>query len=124
MTAKRSRWRLVAIFAMAFLALASVLVPYMMRTESELHIRVAQQGLALPDGFYLYQRLDEQGIRIKSITPERDAMVIRLDSPEQQLLAHQALQTILPPGYTIAWNESSPTHHWGRQLTRLPLNLG
>lgn len=64
--------------ALALLALATLLVPCMVRTESELRIRASQQGLSLPDGFYVYQRLDERGIRIKSITPEGDGLVIRL----------------------------------------------
>ena len=69
--------------------------------------------------FYVYQRLDERGIRIKSITPEGDGLVIRLDSPEQQLLAREALQTILPPGYHIALSES-PCRRIGYANLRVP----
>lgn len=105
--------------ALALLALATLLVPCMVRTESELRIRASQQGLSLPDGFYVYQRLDERGIRIKSITPEGDGLVIRLDSPEQQLLAREALQTILPPGYHIALSES-PCRRIGYANLRVP----
>ena len=71
-----------------------------------------------------YQRLDERGIRIKSITPEGDGLVIRLDSPEQQLLAREALENILPPGYTIALNESPLPGRWVRKFARAPLDLG
>lgn len=120
MTAKRPRWQYVLMIALALLALATLLVPCMVRTESELRIRASQQGLSLPDGFYVYQRLDERGIRIKSITPEGDGLVIRLDSPEQQLLAREALQTILPPGYHIALSESPVPTHWVREFARSP----
>lgn len=50
--------------------------------------------------------------------------MIRLDSPEQQLLAREALQTILPPGYSIALSEAPVPSHWVREFARSPLNLG
>lgn len=124
MITQRPRWQYALVIALALLALATVLVPYMVRTESELRIDTLHQGLSLPDGFYVYQRLDERGIRIKSITPEGDSLVIRLDSPEQQLLAREALQTILPPGYIIALSESPAPSHWVRKFARAPFNLG
>lgn len=124
MTAKCSRWQYALMFTLALVALAAVLVPYIVRTESELRIGVAQQGLSLPDGFFVYQHLDERGIRIKSITPEADSLVVRLDSPEQQLLAREALQNILPPGYTIALSETTAPSRWVREFARAPLNLG
>ncbi|BFO12140.1 hypothetical protein GGER_46500 [Serratia rubidaea] len=97
MTTPRSRWQYALIVALALLALCVFFLPAMVRTETELRIRSTQQGLSLPDGFYVYQRLDARGIRIKSITPEGDGLVIRLDSPQQQLLARETLQAILPP---------------------------
>lgn len=124
MIAKRPRWQFAVMFTLVLMAIAAVLVPYILRTENELRIRVAQKGLSLPDGFYVYQRLDERGIRIKSITPEADGLVIRLDSPEQQLLAWEALQTILPPGYFIALSDPPAPSHWVRKFARAPLNLG
>lgn len=48
---KRPRWQYVLLIALALLALATLLVPCMVRTESELRIRANQQGLSLPDGF-------------------------------------------------------------------------
>lgn len=124
MIAKRPRWQYTLMMAFALLALATLLVPRMVRTESELRIRPNQQGMSLPDGFFVYQRLDERGIRIKSITPQGDGLVIRLDSPEQQLLAREALQNILPPGYSIALSEVPVPSHWVRKFARSPLNLG
>ncbi|MCS3406981.1 EnvZ/OmpR regulon moderator MzrA [Serratia sp. AKBS12] len=124
MRAKRPRWQYSLMMALALLALTVLLVPAMMRTESELRIRTNQHGLSLPDGFYVYQRLDERGIRIKSITPDGNGLVIRLDSPEQQLLAREALKTILPPGYIIALSETPAPTQWVRKFARAPLNLG
>lgn len=118
------RWRYVLMFIVVISILFLALVPYMIDTKSELRIRVVQHGLALPDGFYIYNRLDKCGIRIKSITPENDSLVIQLDSPEQQQLAHEALQTILPSGYAMALSKSSAATHWVRKLVRSPFNLG
>ncbi|AGB84239.1 Modulator protein MzrA [Serratia rubidaea] len=124
MTTPRSRWQYALIVALALLALCVFFLPAMVRTETELRIRSTQQGLSLPDGFYVYQRLDARGIRIKSITPEGDGLVIRLDSPQQQLLARETLQAILPPGYSIALSELPAPSHWIRKLTRTPQDLG
>jgi 16S rRNA C1402 (ribose-2'-O) methylase RsmI len=60
----------------------------------------------MPDGFYLYQHLDQRGIRIKSITPDNGSLVVSLESPEQQQKAIEALQDILPSGYVIIASES------------------
>ena len=124
MIAKRPRWQYALMLSLLLLALATALVPYILRTESELRIHALHHGLSLPDGFYVYQRLDERGIRIKSITPEGDGLVIRLDTPEQQLLAREALKNILPPGYVIALNEPLLPGYWVRKFTRAPLDLG
>src|SRR5471032_3152220 len=45
-----------------------------------LQIRPARAGLALPDGFFVYQSLNERGIRIKSITPLQDGLIVQLDN--------------------------------------------
>ncbi|HDM8303358.1 TPA: EnvZ/OmpR regulon moderator MzrA [Yersinia enterocolitica] len=95
------------ILPVTVLLLATLLfTPIIMRTESALKIRPNQQGLSLPDGFSLYQHLDQRGIRIKSITPENDSLVVSLESPEQQQEAITALQDILPSGYVIVSSES------------------
>ncbi|EEQ02591.1 hypothetical protein yrohd0001_14910 [Yersinia rohdei ATCC 43380] len=88
------------------LLVALLFTPMIMRTESALKIRPNQQGLSLPDGFYLYQHLDQRGIRIKSITPENNSLVVSLESPEQQKEAIEALQNILPTGFVIVSSES------------------
>ncbi|WP_308167210.1 MULTISPECIES: hypothetical protein [Symbiopectobacterium] len=43
--------------------------PSRQQDETLLHIFPHHQGAPLPDGFYVYQRLNERGIVIKSITP-------------------------------------------------------
>ncbi|NKI72975.1 EnvZ/OmpR regulon moderator MzrA [Dickeya sp. CFBP 2040] len=67
--------------------------------EVTLHISPLRHGVPLPDGFYIYQRLNEKGIAIKSITPENDSIIVRLSLPEQTSAAREILSTALP--YTI-----------------------
>ena len=99
-------WRYLILPVTLVLLAALLFTPIIMRTESALKIRPNQQGLSLPDGFSLYQHLDQRGIRIKSITPEDDSLVVSLESPEQQQEAIDALQDILPNGYIIVSSES------------------
>ncbi|AJJ61736.1 EnvZ/OmpR regulon moderator MzrA [Yersinia aldovae] len=102
----RPVWYYFLVPTAAFLLVALLFTPLIMCTESALKIRPNQQGLSLPDGFYLYQHLDQRGIRIKSITPENESLVVSLESPEQQQKAIEALQDILPSGYVIISSES------------------
>ncbi|EKN4873445.1 EnvZ/OmpR regulon moderator MzrA [Yersinia enterocolitica] len=102
----RPVWHYLILPVTVLLLAALLFTPIIMRTESTLKIRPNQQGLSLPDGFSLYQHLDQRGIRIKSITPENDSLVVSLESPEQQQEAITALQDILPSGYVIVSSES------------------
>ena len=102
----RPVWHYLILPVTVLLLAALLFTPIIMRTESALKIRPNQQGLSLPDGFSLYQHLDQRGIRIKSITPENDSLVVSLESPEQQQEAITALQDILPSGYVIVSSES------------------
>lgn len=97
----RSRW-LPWMLAALLAVLAITILPPLMRNESGLQIRVARQNGTLPDGFYLYQQLNAQGIQIKSITPDHDALVIKFDSEEQSLAAQKVLRQLLPGGFTVA----------------------
>lgn len=99
-------WRYLILPVTLVLLAALLFTPIIMRTESALKIRPNQQGLSLPDGFSLYQHLDQRGIHIKSITPEDDSLVVSLESPKQQQEAIEALQDILPSGYDIISSES------------------
>ncbi len=48
--------------------------------ESTLAIRPVSQGVAMPDGFSVWHHLDANGIRFKSITPQKDGLLIKFDS--------------------------------------------
>lgn len=85
---KRSRLGLLAV---AVLVSLTLLLPTLCRDDSTLQITVARERGSLPDGFFLYQLLEDRGIRVKSITPAKDSMIIHLDTPEQA----QAAQLVL-----------------------------
>ncbi|XEH78854.1 EnvZ/OmpR regulon moderator MzrA [Edwardsiella tarda] len=100
-----TRWgwkRLLGLLLFIVAALAAVILPQLSHKEVSLQIRATHSGLATPDGFFVYQKLDENGIDIASITPDRDGLVVRLARPEQHSLALQVLLRELPPGYSIA----------------------
>lgn len=88
------------------LALGAIsMIPPLMKHETVVQIRVSHAGATLPDGFYLYQQLSAQGIRIKSITPSGDALVIHFDSEEQSLAAQKVLRCLLPQGFIVAQHD-------------------
>ena len=39
------------------------------------------QGIGMPDGFSVWHHLDANGIRFKSIPPQKDGLLIKFDSP-------------------------------------------
>ncbi|MBD9643706.1 MULTISPECIES: EnvZ/OmpR regulon moderator MzrA [Pantoea] len=86
----------------ALALLAICFVPTLMQHETVVQIRVANSGTNLPDGFYLYQQLSAQGVRIKSITPSGDALVIHFENEEQSLAAQKVLKRLLPQGFVVA----------------------
>ncbi|MFH8135319.1 EnvZ/OmpR regulon moderator MzrA [Pantoea osteomyelitidis] len=94
------------------LLLVITLTPTMLRHETAVKIRVAHAGTPLPDGFYLYQQLTAQGIRIKSITPAGNALIIHFDSEEQGLAAQKVLRRLLPDGYVVAQMDSANRQEW------------
>ncbi|AMH20152.2 modulator protein [Hafnia paralvei] len=79
------------------------IAPHLTHKETTLQISATQAGLATPDGFFVYQKLDEHGISIKSITPDSNGLLVHLAKPEQQEEAMQVLQSVLPRGYSIAY---------------------
>lgn len=87
------------LLVIALLAVAA-LTPLLLHRETPVNIRVTHTD-TLPDGFYLYQQLTAQGIRIKSITPADNALIINLEDEEQSAAAQKLLQQLLP-GSTIA----------------------
>nr|WP_024965839.1 EnvZ/OmpR regulon moderator MzrA [Pantoea sp. IMH] len=93
---------LTLLFAGATALLMVAFIPALFRNETALQIRPSQQGISVPDGFYVYQRLNANGIHIKSITPDKDSLVIKFDSAEQSNAAEKVLRDMLPEGFEIA----------------------
>ncbi|WP_241523756.1 EnvZ/OmpR regulon moderator MzrA [Chimaeribacter coloradensis] len=109
---------------LAFAVLGLLALPRGNSQENALSIRPERHGLSLPDGFFVYQNLDQRGIRIKSITPENDTLIIRLASPQQQQAAREALSVILPQGYIVEQHAVSAEQTWVKKLTRDQLRIG
>lgn len=110
--------RLLPWLALATVALLAVaLLPALFRSESSLQIRASRQGITLPDGFYVYQTLNAQGIHIKSITPDQDSLVIKFDSLEQSTAAEKVLRELLPYGFDIARQEGKGTPGWFNRIS-------
>lgn len=86
----------------ALALLAVCFIPAMMQHETVVQIRVSNNSTNLPDGFYLYQQLSAQGVRIKSITPSGDALVIHFENEEQSIAAQKVLKRLLPQGFVVA----------------------
>ncbi|WP_409451052.1 EnvZ/OmpR regulon moderator MzrA [Erwinia sp.] len=100
--------RMPLLLALASLVLAVVLLlPALFGKETALQISAARQGITVPDGFYVYQRLNAEGIHIKSITPDKNTLVIKFDSQEQSTAAEKVLRRLLPEGFDIAQLEHS-----------------
>lgn len=93
--------------------------------ESTLAIRPVGQGIAMPDGFSVWHHLDANGIRFKSITPQKDGLLIKFDSNAQGAAAKEVLGRVLPHGYIIALvdEENSPTV-WLSRLRDAPHRFG
>ncbi|WP_213990844.1 EnvZ/OmpR regulon moderator MzrA [Sodalis sp. dw_96] len=110
-------WRsgLTALVALLFVL---ILLPVLFTKETALQITLASERGSLPDGFYIYQRLDERGIKIKSITPAKDSLIILLDSPEQASAAQTALEELLPDTYQISHSRQYPRWRWLYCLNR------
>ena len=70
--------------------------------ESTLAIRAVNQGVSMPDGFSIWHHLDANGIRFKSITPQKDALLITFESSAQSAAAKVVLDKTLPHGFVIA----------------------
>lgn len=70
--------------------------------ESTLAIRPLNQGTSMPDGFSIWHHLDANGIQFKSITPQKDALLIKFESGAQSAAAKKVLDSTLPHEYIIA----------------------
>ncbi|WP_435928903.1 EnvZ/OmpR regulon moderator MzrA [Dryocola sp. BD613] len=98
------RLRVAALFV-CLAASACLVWSGMQRTESTLQISASQQGISMPDGFFVWHHLDANGIRFNSITPENDSLLIKFDSSAQSEAAKAVLYKTLPHGYVIAQHD-------------------
>lgn len=83
------------------------------------------RGIGMPDGFSVWHHLDANGIRFKSITPQKDGLLIKFDSTARGAAAKEVLGRALPHGYIIALleDDNSPTARLSR-LRDAPHRLG
>ncbi|HKM97020.1 MAG TPA: EnvZ/OmpR regulon moderator MzrA [Buttiauxella sp.] len=91
----------------------------MQRPESTLEIRSNQQGISMPDGFFVWHHLDANGIPFKSITPDNNSLLIKFDSSAQSEAAKVVLDKTLPRGYVIAQQEEEEENSARSWLTRM-----
>ncbi|GAA0479938.1 MULTISPECIES: EnvZ/OmpR regulon moderator MzrA [Tatumella] len=96
------RYRLAALLAISCILVITgvILTSDFLQETPQVRIGVTYKGTNLPDGFFIYQQLSARGIIIKSITPEQDMLVIRLESEDQRLEAQKLLRQILSDAYT------------------------
>lgn len=71
--------------------------------ESTLAIRPVGQGIAMPDGFSVWHHLDANGIRFKSITPQKDGLLIKFDSNAQAPLQKKCWAASCRTGILLLW---------------------
>nr|WP_281261835.1 EnvZ/OmpR regulon moderator MzrA [Brenneria roseae] len=115
-------WRLLLLVMLPILAITQS--PHRYQNDAMLHIKPLYQGAALPDGFYIYQRLNERGIAIKSITTAQDSLIIRLASPEQSIAARDVLRLSLSKVNITTLQVAKPTPFWQQKLTQIQSKLG
>ncbi|EXU74237.1 EnvZ/OmpR regulon moderator MzrA [Erwinia mallotivora] len=113
----RLRGRHLTLLAVIAALMLTLFLPVLLRNESALHIRASRQGVALPDGFYVYERLNAEGIQIKSITLDDNALVIRFDTPTQSAAAEKVLRQLLPFDFNIARQEHSASADWSHRIS-------
>ncbi|HAU4332176.1 EnvZ/OmpR regulon moderator MzrA [Citrobacter freundii] len=93
--------------------------------ESTLAIRAVNQGASIPDGFSIWHHLDANGIRFKSITPQKDALLITFDSSAQSAAAKVVLDRTLPHGFVIAQqDDGNQAVQWLSRLRDNPHRFG
>ncbi|WP_436858960.1 EnvZ/OmpR regulon moderator MzrA [Citrobacter tructae] len=93
--------------------------------ESTLSIRAVHQGTSMPDGFSIWHHLDANGIQFKSITPQKDTLLITFDSSAQSAAAKVVLDKTLPQGYIIAQlDDDNQAVQWLSRLRDTPHRLG
>lgn len=95
----RMSWQLKGTLVLCFL-IGYWLAPQ--HAESSLTIYPATQGISTPDGFAIWHSLAAQHIHFKSITLQKNGLLIKFDSHEQGVAARQLLCRELSHDYIIA----------------------
>ncbi|RPH29353.1 EnvZ/OmpR regulon moderator MzrA [Buttiauxella warmboldiae] len=108
------------------IAIASILIwSGMQTTESTLEIRSSQQGISIPDGFFVSHHLNANGIRFNSITPDNNSLLIKFDSSAQSEAAKAVLYKTLPHGYVIAQQEEGDSaSNWLTRVLNENIRIG
>ncbi|MEY8711712.1 hypothetical protein A9B99_14550 [Mangrovibacter phragmitis] len=114
-----------AIVALLLICASTVFWAATRKPDTTLEIRPAQAGATIPDGFFVWHHLDANGIRVKSITPDNNKLVIKFDSNVQSEAAARVLSATLPHGYVITpRQEPTPFDHWLARLGVSPSRIG
>lgn len=92
--------------------------------DNALQISSSQVGQELPDGFYLYQGLNQRGITVQSITRKNNMLIVALSSSAQRQQAQNALKQILPIGYEINVSTLPQQTEWVDKLAHDDFHLG
>ncbi|MBB1438634.1 protein translocase subunit SecD [Shewanella sp. SG41-4] len=68
--------------------------------------------------------LDSQGIAVKRTELENGQLLVRVQNPEQQLVAKEAIAELLGQKYTVALNLAPATPEWLEAVGGSPMKLG
>ncbi|MBB1322772.1 protein translocase subunit SecD [Shewanella sp. SR43-8] len=68
--------------------------------------------------------LDSQGIAVKRAELENGQLLVRVQNPEQQLLAKESIAELLGQKYTVALNLAPATPKWLEAVGGSPMKLG
>lgn len=68
--------------------------------------------------------LDSQGIAVKRAELENGQLLVRVQNPEQQLVAKEAIAELLGQKYTVALNLAPATPEWLEAVGGSPMKLG
>jgi len=68
--------------------------------------------------------LESQGIAVKRAELENGQLLVRVQNPEQQLLAKESIAELLGQKYTVALNLAPATPKWLEAVGGSPMKLG
>ncbi|CAK9886099.1 MAG: Modulator protein MzrA [Candidatus Erwinia impunctatus] len=102
MLALQRWWQHAIILVLVSVAVLYSLSPFCLKTESTLRILATQPSATPPDGFYVYQQLNEKGVALKSITPGDHSLLIKFDSEAEGEKAEKILHSMFPHEFTVS----------------------